>query len=185
VLVDVLGTNRSREDTLIHWQDKLRATCELTYYAVEPKTNGLFFAARRSSAESTYFEKSWLFFNNYKNGRDLEEISPTYMPTDGNFVNAPINIISSAEPGPPNEPNENTEPSDFAKMRKRLEQKLVEANSYIQAGNFTAAEKTINDIRSIDPDYPGLNAVYSRLEAAKNQENNNSDDKKTIKDKQP
>jgi hypothetical protein len=175
VLVDVLGTNRSRDDSLICWEDKLRATCELTYYAVEPKSNDLFFSARRASAESTYFEKSFLFFNTYNTGRDLEPITPTYMPTDGNFVEVPINIVSTAVAGPVIEPNtaELPEPSSFAKMRKRLEQKLSEANSYLQSGNLTAAEKTLNDIRSVDPEYPGLDSVYSRLEAAKNQDPNN------------
>lgn len=172
VLVDVLGTNRSRNDSLIAWKDNLRATCELTYYAVEPKRNGLFFAARRSGAESTYFEKNVLLFNNYKTGRVLETITPTYMPVDGNFVSAPVKIISSAEPGPIVEPND-SEQSQFAKMRKRLEQRLNEANSYLQSGNINAAEKIINEIRTIDPEYPGLDSVYSRLEAAKNQDPNN------------
>ncbi|MEN6387101.1 MAG: hypothetical protein ABFD79_18125 [Phycisphaerales bacterium] len=171
VLVDVLGTNRSRNDSLIAWKDNLRATCEITYYAIEPKNNALFFEARRASAESTYFEKSLLLFNNYENGRSLDAITPTYMPVDGNYAHAPLNIVSTAEPGPVAEPNE-PQQSAFAKMRKRLEQKLQEANSYLQSGNLTAAEKTINDIRSIDPEYPGLDAVYSRLEAAKNQDPN-------------
>lgn len=170
VLVDVLGTNRSRNDSLICWKDNLRATCELTYYAVEPKNDGMFFPARRSSAESTYFEKSLLLFNNYASGRSLDAIKPTYMPVDGNYVKTPVKIISAAEPGPPaGEPNK-PQPSQFAKMRKRLEQKLAEANSYLQSGNLTAAEKTINDIRSVDPEYPGLDLVYSRLEAAKTQD---------------
>ncbi len=176
VLVDVLGTNRSRNDSFICWKDNLRATCELTYYAIEPKSSGMFFPARRSSAESTYFENSLLLFNNYSNGRSLNAIKPTYMPVDGNYVKAPLKIVSTAEPGPVVEPNKpeitKDTPSQFAKMRKRLEQKLNEANSYLQSGNLTAAEKTINDIRSIDPDYPGLSAVYSRLEAAKTQDPN-------------
>lgn len=177
VLVDVLGTNRSRDDSLICWKDQLRATCELTYYAVEPKTNGLFFEARRSSAESTYFEKSLFIFNTYKTGRILEPITPTFMPVDGNYVKAPIKFVSTSEPGPaPDEPNE-THQSSFLKMRERLEQKLSEANSYLQSGNLDAAEKNINDIRSIDPEFPGLDPVYSRLEAAKNQDSKKTDKK--------
>ncbi|MCE5340491.1 MAG: hypothetical protein LLF92_05110 [Planctomycetaceae bacterium] len=176
VLVDVLGTNRSRNDSFICWKDNLRATCELTYYAIEPKSSGMYFAARRASAESTYFEKSILLFNNYASGRSLNTITPTYMPVDGNYVKTPVKIVSTAEPGPVVEPNKPEKTKDtasqFVKMRKRLEQKLVEANSYIQAGNLTAAEKTVNDIRSVDPEYPGLNSVYSRLEAAKNQDPN-------------
>jgi len=174
ILVDVLGTNRCRYDRLIAWKDELRATCELTYYAVEPKTDGLFFPARRASAESTYFEKSWMMFNTYETGRKLEPIPSTYMPIDGNFLKAPLNIVSTAVQGPQPEPNEQPQnsQSSFAKMRKRLEQKLSEANSYLQSGNLTAAEKTINDIRSVDPEYPGIDAVYSRLEAAKNQDPN-------------
>jgi hypothetical protein len=100
VLVDVLGTNRSRNDSLIAWKDNLRATCELTYYALEPKKNGLFFTARRSSAESTYYEKSLLLFNNYQTGRLLEPITPTYMPVDGEDANTPVSVVSNAEPGP-------------------------------------------------------------------------------------
>jgi hypothetical protein len=171
VLVDVLGTNRSRNDSLIAWKDNLRATCELTYYALEPQKNALFFAARRSSAESTYYEKSLLLLNNYQTGRDLEAITPTYMPIDGKDANTPVSIVSTPEPGPDIDSNE-PEQSSFEKMRKRLEQKLQEANSYIQSGNLTAAEKNINDIRSVDPEFPGVDTAYSRLEAAKIQDAN-------------
>jgi hypothetical protein len=62
-------------------------------------------------------------------------------------------------------------------MRKRLEQKLNEANSYLQSGNLTAAEKTINDIRSIDL-IIRIERVYSRLEAAKTQDPNSNKQKK-------
>jgi len=171
VLVDVLGTNRSREDSLIYWKDSLRATCELTYYAVEPQTNYFYFPARQSSAESTYFEKSAFMFNTYQTGRNLEAVKPTVLPVDGNFPQAPLRhshtqSLHTAEPN-------NTAQSQFTKMRKQLEQKLIEANSYLQSGDLEAAEKTINDIRSVDPEYPGLDSVSSNLEAAKSQMPNN------------
>jgi hypothetical protein len=176
VLVDVLGTNRSKNDNLIFWKDNLRATCELTYYAVSPKTNKLVFTARRSSAESIYSENGILFNSNYKTSRSLEPITPTPMPIDGNYVQsekiiAATDINSAAEA---NEP-QSQQQSQFAKMRKRLEQKLLEANSYVQSGHLGTAEKTIIDIRSVDPEYPGLNSVYSRFSAAKAQDSNSLD----------
>jgi hypothetical protein len=58
-----------------------------------------------------------------------------------------------------------------------LEKNIYEANSYLQSGNFDAAEKNINDIRSIDPEFPGLDSVYSRFEAAKNQDSKKTDKK--------
>jgi soluble cytochrome b562 len=177
VLVDVLGTNRSKNDNLLFWKDNLRATCELTYYAAEPKTGNLFFTARRSSAESIYSEKGMLFCNDYKTSRSLEPISPTLLPIDGNYagtIRLATAMIASAEANSVAEANEPQSPqqSQFAKMRKRLEQKLNETNSYVQSGNLEAAEKTINDIRSIDPEYPGLDSVNSRFEAAKAQDSN-------------
>lgn len=173
VLVDVLGTNRSKNDNLLFWKDNLRATCELTYYAVTQKTNKLLFTARRSSAESVYSENGMLFCSNYKTTRSLEPIIPTPMPVDGNYVR-PTGIIAAADVSGVVEANEpqSQQQSQFAAMRKRLEQKLSEANSQLQAGNIEAAEKIINDIRSIDPEYPGLDSVNSRFEAAKAQDGN-------------
>jgi len=41
VLVDVIGTNLSRTDYGVAYRDDLGASCELTYYAINPKNQVL------------------------------------------------------------------------------------------------------------------------------------------------
>jgi|SRR5687768_2910166 hypothetical protein len=82
VLVDVLGTNRSRTDNFVNSTDTLAATCECTYYAVDAKTGGLVFRARRASAGSVYRESRAWFVDGAQIERNVERTTPTSMPVD-------------------------------------------------------------------------------------------------------
>ena len=91
VLVDVLGTNRSRQENLIAWRDILTASCELTYYIVETKTNKIAAGAKRAGAEASYSEESILGSAGYKGEREQCRITPNPMPTD---VNDPVILFN-------------------------------------------------------------------------------------------
>lgn len=56
VLVDVLGTNVSRNNRNAGHRDLMRATCEITYYAEDRETGALLFRARQVGANATYTE---------------------------------------------------------------------------------------------------------------------------------
>jgi hypothetical protein len=157
VMVDILGTNRSTEDAIIAWTDKLKATCELTYYAVDNKTNMMVFGPRSVSGISEYLNhNSYLFIHNGSEFK-MAAVPPTGFPMDGQLVRVNFGdhdrgvIVENF-----------TDSND--KEKKEIEAKLQLADSYIQARNFAAAERLINEILAIDPDNPDISAVRSRLQ---------------------
>ena len=80
VLVDVLGTNRSRDERLISNSDKLAATCEATYYARDTRTGDLIFTARRVSSASTYTEVRAFGVGTLAVARSINRVPPTPLP---------------------------------------------------------------------------------------------------------
>jgi hypothetical protein len=173
VMVDVFGTNRSKLDDYITWADTLSATCELTYYAIDLKTNKLVFRARRSSAQATYLERSIFGFAAYRIERQLDKIQPTPMPIDSNDTTQyPVKVIVRGEPQfsdlwPYQSGTEGQKTSVPSPQIYLFDQKLQEADSYIQAGNLDAAQRIIMEITAKAPEYPGLDAVNARLQQAK------------------
>ena len=173
VMVDVFGTNRSKLDHFITWTDTLSATCELTYYAVNLKTNTLIFRARRSSAEATYLERSIFGFAAYHIERQLDKIQPSPMPVDSNdTAKYPVRVIVRGEPQfsdlwPYQSGTKVQETSVPSPQIYLFDEKLQEADSYVQAGNLDAAQRIITEISTKAPQYPGLDAVNARLQQAK------------------
>jgi len=179
VLVDVFGTNRSKQDSIIAWDDTLSATCELTYYAINLKNNKLLFKARRSSAQATYEERSVFGFAAYHIERKLDKIEPSPMPVDSNDrAGYPITVVvkdkSKLFPRLKQTGIKKPKISPAVPKPPALDQKLQEADSYIQAGNFDAAQRIILEISSQAPQYPGLDGVNARLEQAKAAQMNKS-----------
>jgi len=80
VLVDVLGTNRSRTERFVSNTDKLEASCEATYYAKDAKSGELIFGARRVSAASSYREMHALGVGTVAVDRATTRTSPTPLP---------------------------------------------------------------------------------------------------------
>lgn len=87
ILVDVIGTNRSREDLVVWNRDSLGASCELTYYAIEPKSGHIVLPTTRSAAAATYSEEHYLGANGAASRSLLRKtprpllITPTTRPT--------------------------------------------------------------------------------------------------------
>jgi hypothetical protein len=115
VLVDVLGTNRSKEDSIVAWQDMLTASCELTYYIVDTKTNKIISEAKRASAEASYREASVLGFAGYEGERVQYKTAPNPMPTDINdpviLFNKTVVFHTGKPPRYPSEPPQETAPA--------------------------------------------------------------------------
>jgi hypothetical protein len=173
VIVDVFGTNRSKLDDFIAWTDTLAATCELTYYAVNLRTNKLVFSARRSAAQATYVERSIFGFAAYRIERQLGKVQPSPMPIVSNDAGQyPVRVIVRGEPQLSDlwsyQKNVNVQNASTPSPQIYLfDQKLQEADSYTQAGNFDAAQRIVTEITNKAPQYPGLDAVNARLQQAK------------------
>jgi hypothetical protein len=82
VLVDVLGTNRSRTDAWVWNTETLQAACECTYYALDPKSGQLIFQARRASSEATYRETRHFGVMMPQIDRSIARTPPTPLPVD-------------------------------------------------------------------------------------------------------
>ncbi|QHI70644.1 hypothetical protein [Tichowtungia aerotolerans] len=80
VLLDVLGTNRSRKDRIVQITEMLNASCEFTYYAVDVKTGKLLFQYRRNGGEARYKESTVLFLGLDTIDRSIEASMPLEMP---------------------------------------------------------------------------------------------------------
>jgi hypothetical protein len=164
VLVDVLGTNRSKQDSFVVWDDTLTASCELTYYVLETKTNKVAFTARRAGAEASYRESSIFGFAGYSDHRAQRQTIPNPMPTEANdpvivALQSDVSHIEQAHVAKTNpKPAEN---------KQILAQKLGQAQNYVQAGNWQAAEQLMIEIRAVAPNYPGLDALNSSIANSK------------------
>lgn len=182
VLVDVLGTNRSRDDSFVCWTDRLLASCELTYYAQDCKNGQLLFRARHASAESEYCEKSIIGFTAYKIDRTIASAPATPLPVDGDEVASStaklnekiVNGVKVAK-APPHKARlclgrflaraeaKPAEPSLRQSLKKFLETQLANARMQLQAGNLNEAQRLLDSVRAVRPDFPGLNEVQSEL----------------------
>ncbi len=162
VLVDVFGTNRSRQESLLAWRDRLKASCELTYYAVKADTNEVLFYPRRASAEAVYEERSLIAFSGIDVQRSIEAVEPSPFPTAGPDGEA------AAPVGPAETPEaDEGEAMSPEEIRRFLDQKVKQADAYVQSGNVAAAERLVNEVRTVDPNFPGLDGVAGRLENLK------------------
>lgn len=160
VLVDVLGINRSKQDSFVVWNEVLTASCELTYYIIDTKTNKVAFGAKRTSAEASYRESSIFGMAGYKTERSQYQTSPNLMPTDSNDpVIISYKTIKTLVP--------QSEHEDEPKFIDPLSQEFQEAQASTNAGNWQAAEALLCNIRTVNPNYPGLAALASQVENEK------------------
>ncbi len=165
VLMDILGTNLSSDDFVLLWSEKLKATCEFTYFAVED--NKLLFNPRSVGATATYTENNSLLYINNGNSFEMKATKPTgfpnYCPAD---ISEDIGTLG-------------VEPALAADGANNTEQKLRLADSYISARKFDSAQSLINDVLKSNPEHPGVDAVMARLQSELNQ---SQDTAETIKD---
>ncbi|MBA2479791.1 MAG: hypothetical protein H0V44_03940 [Planctomycetes bacterium] len=71
VLVDVLGTNRSRNEWIVANRDELEASCELTWYVTSADDATLVQAASRSGATASYTERGMLLVSGLSRTRTV------------------------------------------------------------------------------------------------------------------
>jgi len=166
VLVDVLGTNRSRLDTILYSSDELKASCELTYYAQDRVSGKLVFHARRASAAALYSEDSILYARLGGDYSVINNHEPTPLPTAegvspiaGNGV-----IINQPESGEEKKQEVQDSRPDY------LDTLLKNAELQIEMNQIDIARENLEQVIAIDPDYPGVSELVRKIEE-KNEEN--------------
>lgn len=158
VLIDVLGTNRSRIDRILLKTDKLVATCESTYYAVDLSSGEILFSSRRAAGRAAYQEHRVWPLGFHFVSRTYESMPPSPFPKIGENSKHLTDDDSDHSKAPYQE-------SDNGEMEAAdLEQLTNQARIYLESGNKEAAKDIIIQILSIDPAYPGLQQLVDEFE---------------------
>lgn len=89
VLVDILGTNRSRTDKLLEVDDDYEASCELTYYAIDALSGQIVFRGRQAGALARYDEKHMLIPAQTQVQRSVSSLQPTLPPVGAATASVP------------------------------------------------------------------------------------------------
>jgi hypothetical protein len=161
VLVDVLGTNRSRKDLFLYSSDELLCSCEVTYYALDVKTGRLLFEARQTGSRAVYREQRLLFVPHSRVRRKVLSGKAYDFDVDGTGV-------GPGEPGDVPEAAEAKEPNGEEPLSEEEKQKLLEALRekalfHIESGNPKQAREYVDLMVDIDPGYEGLTEVKQKL----------------------
>ncbi len=161
VLVDVLGTNRSRDDLFIIHSEELQAECEISYLARDLKKKSILFPCRRTSAIASYSEDRYTILPlPSRVTRRIESTEPTPFPlSDFVAVGKPSNAAPASETLPSNGNSTQTERND----QKRLASLTKKAQVLIRANRRAEAERAIEDIREIDSSYKELPKLEERF----------------------
>lgn len=88
--------------------------------------------------------------------------------------NSLITMITAASPSAAPKPKEEIKKDPIVvkpSQNASLAIKLQEAESFIGAGNWPAAERVLGEIRAIDANYPGLDVLNSRIQNLKSRLN--------------
>lgn len=167
VMVDVLGTNRSRRDGFLFWRDELKASCDLTYYALNVTSNTLLFEARQTGATGKYEEDSLIMFTAFNIDRELNRHAPLNLPVDGvpgPFVSDDHTTDTSKQMGTPIDPEK--------PLREFIEVNLRDADVALQQGKLEMARRHIEAVRAVAPSHPGMIDLQTRVDSAKAQNDN-------------
>ncbi len=171
ILVDVLGTNRSRNDYLLWLEEELSASCEISYYAIL-KTGKLLFRCRRTSAVAHYAETKIFGIGSEYITRSIQNISL------GQFEETPDN--SNGRAGGFFDEYENVSSSVFKQKFTDEEEEYLQvlsdrAKYELKRGNINDAKLDLDRIEVINSGYKDLTELYGLLnKQSENNETNNN-----------
>ena len=164
VLLDAMGTNRSRIDYILAGRDIYRATCEVSYYAEMAETGELLIKETHSAGEATYDELAVLFFGFNRVRRDSAVLDPPVL--------VPLNAVHHQEhtreadkplpedvfdrPDPP--PDLKNEYLELLGARARM---LLESGHPIDVRD---AQQLLERMRALDPNHPSLRDIESEYQ---------------------
>lgn len=151
VLVDALGTNLSRRDFGVAYEDDLGASCEMTYYAIDPETQKIVASSKSVGSSSHYKEANLRFTPIRKHIRSVgdfnDRIAPLPSKANGEF-NGGRRGVARVYKDP---------------LKQELNRLSQEAESYLDANDRENARKMINKIRKIDPSFTDLPDLQEQL----------------------
>ncbi len=154
VLVDVLGTNLSRKDFGVAYDDNLAATCEMTYYAIDPITQKVIASSKEVASIGDYKERNFRFTPFACHERSVGDFRETIVP-----LQAPA--ASTFKGGRRGVAKIHIDPT-----QEKLNQLSQDADVALESGDKQRAHKLINRIRKIDKyfsDLPELQNRYNEL----------------------
>ena len=154
VLVDVLGTNLSRKDYAIAYDDNLKATCEMTYYAIDPITQKVVASSKFVASAGSYKERNVRFTPYACHERAIGDFNETIVPRT-----APA--ASTFKGGKRGNVGIYVDPTS-----QRLNALSQEADVALESGDKARAKKLIGQIKKIDKtfsDLPELQNRYNEL----------------------
>lgn len=152
VLVDVLGTNLSRIDYGLAYTDDLSASCEMTYYAINPKNQLVLRPSMSVASVGQYTETNLRFSPFRRKTRSVGQLDSKIIPLFAGTEQA--NALEAVEI------NGNPKLNKSAHLDALYQRALVE----LDANNKKAATDTIREIRKIAPKYQNLPELQLRLE---------------------
>ena len=152
VLVDVLGTNLSRKDYAVAYDDNLAATCEMTYYAIDPITQKVIASSKEVASVGAYKERNVRFTPYACHTRSLgdftESIVPLPSPASKQFTGGKRgNVGVYKNP-----------------TQERLNHLSQEADVALESGDKARAHKLIQEIRKIDKHFVDLPELQNRYQ---------------------
>lgn len=144
ILVDVLGTNLSRTDYGVAYRDELGASCELTYYALNPKNQVVISPSQSVGARGAYEETNVRFTPIRKEEHNLTSLD--------NSLIAPVTIWDNSSEAPFAEAQTN----GYSRLSSYVDALYQRATIQIEANNSEGAAETIERIRALNPEYQNL-----------------------------
>ena len=150
VLVDVLGSNRSRRDQLLLIRDKLKVSCELTYYAMDANTGDIVFPSKQVGAAAEYaldyIRLTSLNWIQRKVGYSKPIVYPTLSLADGYHGDGDKNIF-----------RQRSHRENDILSRERLLERYAEQVRYLaETGSMDQAASLLEEMRNIDPGYSNI-----------------------------
>jgi hypothetical protein len=158
VIVDILGTNRSRNDLIAFTKDKLTGECEISYYVMNKKGQ-MVFKLRSTGAKSTYGEQAFIGFNLNRPTHNLQRISPEPIMSfskknEAKNIKSSLNDSDIIDISMEHNVKETADPDELANQIDTL----------IKDGNLEKAKILLKSLKKIDSNHPSVESFSSTLE---------------------
>ncbi len=164
ILLDTMGTNRSRIDYILAWRDIYRATCEISYYAESTKTGELLIEETQTAGQATYDELAVLFFGINQVRRESAVFDPPFpLPLQAVGHEDRIRQIEKSILGA--EVDGKAPPPDLA--QEYLDLLGAQARMLLESGHpldIKRAKESLDRMRAIDPSDPVLRDIETEYQ---------------------
>jgi hypothetical protein len=159
VLVDILGTNRSKNDLIAYTKEKLSGECEISYYTMQ--NNGkMLFKLRSAGAKSTYSEQAIGGFNISKPSYKLNRFQPDSIMSFGSKKELPEKMDYDLK----KDDLIDVELKTNGAKKVDPDELANEIDNYIKEGNKESARVLYKKLIKSHPDHPRVEEFKASLE---------------------